>query len=56
MSDLSLPCCEKCRQPEYACQCDSGLCCDCGKPLSREEESVHRDMCETLRSAKSNRP
>jgi hypothetical protein len=30
MSDASLPHCEKCNQPEYACICDEGKC------LSRE--------------------
>jgi hypothetical protein len=45
MSDASLPRCEACGNPQYACVCPDDVCCDCGCKLTREEVAVGRDMC-----------
>lgn len=45
MSDISLPHCETCKEPNYACRCDEGLCCSCGEPLGVEALKVGRDEC-----------
>jgi hypothetical protein len=38
MSDLSLPRCEKCRQPEYACECEA----ESDKPAKAQERPTWR--------------
>jgi hypothetical protein len=45
MSDLSLPHCPKCSQPEYACDCDDVCCIDCGCKLNKEALECGRDVC-----------
>ena len=45
MSDLSMPHCEKCNEPEYACTCHEGECLSCGCKLDAEEIECGRDEC-----------
>jgi hypothetical protein len=45
MSDVSLPHCGGCGQPEYGCICPEAKCCDCGRDLTAEEIKFGRDMC-----------
>jgi hypothetical protein len=45
MSDLSMPRCERCGQPEYACSCTDARCADCGDELTPEELAIGREVC-----------
>jgi hypothetical protein len=45
MSDASIPHCEKCNQPEYACRCEASLCADCGEELDEEAMQLGRELC-----------
>ena len=45
MSDLSLPHCNKCQQPEYACECPITQCRECGCDLDADALAADRDIC-----------
>jgi hypothetical protein len=45
MSDASLPHCEKCQQPECACDCPVTECESCGCKLSKAAIRDERDVC-----------
>ena len=45
MSDASMPHCETCNEPEYACLCRENLCSGCGEPLGQEAQWAGREMC-----------
>lgn len=43
MSDISLPVCQECHQPEPYCECAAYRCTNCGKVKSDEEQG--HDLC-----------
>jgi hypothetical protein len=45
MSNASLPYCEKCQQPEYACECPNKECRECGCDLDADELALGPDIC-----------
>jgi hypothetical protein len=42
MSDASIPHCEPCNEPEYACRC---RCEHCGGLLTKKEVAAYRALC-----------
>jgi hypothetical protein len=45
MSDASMPRCDECNEPIYACICVENTCVGCGTKLSKEAIEQGRDLC-----------
>ena len=45
MSDASMPRCDECNEPVYACTCIKDTCLGCGAKLSREAVEQDSKLC-----------
>jgi hypothetical protein len=45
MSDASMPRCDECHEPIYACTCAENTCVGCGTKLGRQATETARDLC-----------